>query len=171
MLVRIELPIHSLLISSYRPSIWLLLCSMENCCTTSCGGSGSLHDFLPCSRSRSRVTVLLNWEPRRTSSSKSQYSLSFFTLVDGHLVISDSFLPDVDRHHATQLCQKMAFLTTFLNTGLPFTGGNCRRSPTKRTLTEPNHVSPPNTSSRRRCMYARLRLDSMDTSLTISSFK
>ena len=66
---------------------------------------------------------------------------------------------------------EMVLLVNLLNTGRPFTGGNCNKSPTNKTFIEPYHSEPPNISSSLRCMYTKFKLESMDTSSMMTSFK
>ena len=54
-------------------------------------------------------------------------------------------------------------------TGLPPTGCSWR-SPTNNMFRDPNYSSPPNNSSSLKCMYDKLRLETMDISSMMNNF-
>ena len=98
---------------------------------------------------------------------------NFMSVICRSLIVSSSYTI-FSFHTFTDVihprCGTTALFMWPSNTGAPLTGGNCRRSPTKRMFTEPNQLSFPNTSSKCKCKYARLRLECMDSSLKINSF-
>ena len=115
------------------------------------------------------LTVSSVGQPRLTLSNMEENCGSFFwrSLIVNSSYVTQSFQMLMEAAHPSW--NNNDLVETLSNTGPPLTGGSWRRSPTNNMFLDPNHSLPPNNSSSLMCMYARLRLDTMDTSSKINT--